>query len=317
MKKRFSVFLAGVLALSALIFAACDSNDSSSGPKDENFYDGTPITKVINGTLNDALKEAKGKVYWKIRGEFSVVSGNVEDSSILGAEEIEEIILEGDEDYGAELRGTGNGGVGVIKANSGATLIIKNMIVSDSSSPWRDTWEADALEFGGKLRFENCTFSDRILLKHDAEAEFVNCSFYSPDEKRYAVWVLDGSASFKNCSFTGRRGLKIHEESSFNADVGSVIVENCTFSDIAEKPGLSIGTIAIDPENTTVKFKDCTFTGCQDWDDAAGGSREGIDGFYETDTLTETFRFIVENTTIDGVDASTLTKEFNQHPVEE
>ena len=166
-----------------------------------------------------------------------------------------------------------------------APMTLKNVKIVDKSVSYKeDAWELTYLEVGGtKLNCENVTFADEI--QFGTNATFTNCTFESNEESVYAVWVEDGNATFKNCAFTGYRGIKVHE--AYGSEVKTVVVDNCTFVNITKKPGVAIGTVNAD---TTVAIKDSKFVGCQ-----AGDQNLYI---YETDTDVTTFKFVDENNNV-------------------
>jgi predicted ribosomally synthesized peptide with SipW-like signal peptide len=179
-----------------------------------------------------------------------------------------------------------------------APMTLKDVKIVDNSVSYNEAaWEFTYLEMGGtKLVCENVTFADEIQI--GTNATFTNCSFESNEENVYAVWVEDGSASFTNCTFTGYRGLKVHED--YGTEVSSVIVKDCTFSDITKKPGIALGNIYMNgatytsggttytnTTDTTVSITGCTFINCQ-----LGDQNKYI---YETDTDVNTFKFVEEN----------------------
>lgn len=198
---------------------------------------------------------------------------------------VKTIIIDGG-DEGATLTATG-AGVGSIRAANDGTLVFKNVtFVDDSESYAEDSWEFAYLEMGGKLEFENCTFSDPIQLDTDAEATFTNCTFTGKTVdglNMYGVWMSDGSATFTNCEFTGTRGLKAHE--AYGTDVTKVIINGCTFT-LSEKPGLAIGDV---DKNTIITIINSEFT-CQPGDQNLY--------IYETDTDVDTFTFSQSDNTI-------------------
>lgn len=197
---------------------------------------------------------------------------------------------------GATLRAIGNGN-GAIQASEGGQLIVKDLTIEDKRTNAYTNAYSNYLRFGGKVRFENCTFKDVIYVKDNAEAEFVNCSFNSPKSKYYAVWVGDGSASFEGCTFTGYRGLKIHEFEDENEDVISVTVNNCEFRELSEKVGIAIGVFYVNPLETAVRVTNSRFINNQAWDTV--GSLAGIDSFYETDMYVNEYAFFEENNVIE------------------
>lgn len=182
---------------------------------------------------------------------------------------------------GHTITATGDG-VGAICMANGGTLTIKNGTVKDESKSYaEDAWEYTYLEFDGNLNFKNVKFSGGIMVEGE-NAAFTNCTFDTQEDSVYAVWVSNGNASFSGCTFTGTRGLKTHED--YGTEVGTVVVDNCTFRDISKKPGIAIGNLNA---STTVSIKNSTFINCQAGD-------QGL-YIYETDTNVDTFNFTSQN----------------------
>lgn len=259
------------------------SSDVSSVSSAEEDVDDFTIDATGYENLNDALDTATGIYAVKI-GDVTLTTSSKATVS-LGSITLQEAVINGLDDEGekAEITAVGDG-KSIVRGNGNAKLSFKNVVFYDDSTRYDDK-TYDYLEFGGKLRFENCDFKCHVYLKDDTDVEFVNCTFNSSDPIRYAVWVGDGKAAFTNCTFTGYRGLKIHEEMAW--DVESVTVTGCTFDNLKKKPGLAIGDIKVDPQNTFITVTGCTFIDCQPWDKE--GSKEGIDEFYEADTYTTDF----------------------------
>ena len=180
--------------------------------------------------------------------------------------------------------GDESGAVAMIKAPSNGALVFENLTISDETTDAITETKHSPdlyLSFGGKLTFKNCKFVDPICIRADAEAEFIGCTFLSPESKLYSVWMSDGSATFKGCLFTGQRGMKIHEFEDREEDVRKVIIENCDFLDLWSKPGLAIGTFTT-PGNVAITITSSRFLRNCYWDTV--GSLAGVDSFYETDT---------------------------------
>ena len=177
--------------------------------------------------------------------------------------------------------GSGVGEVGI----DGGTVIFKDLkIVDESVSYAENSWEYGYLEFRGNTVFENCDVVNAIMMEGDS-AKFVDCSFNSYDDNQYAVWVINGSASFENCTFTGARGLKIHED--YGSEVASVSVNNSAFKSLTKKPGVAIGDVNAD---TAISLTNNLFAGTQAGDQ---GNYK-----YETDTDVTTFKFVDENNSV-------------------
>ena len=158
-------------------------------------------------------------------------------------------------------------------------ITIKDITKGDNES----SWEHGYLEFKN-LTAVNVTFANSIMMEGDF-ATFKNCSFNSNKDGEYAVWVANGDATFEGCTFTGPRGVKVHE--AYGSEVGTVVIDNNTFAGLTQKPGVAIGTVNAD---TTVAIKDSKFVGCQ-----AGDQGKYI---YETDTDVTTFNFVDENNNV-------------------
>jgi hypothetical protein len=121
-------------------------------------------------------------------------------------------------------------------------------------------------------------------------AAFKDCSFNSNKDNEYAVWVDNGSAFFTNCTFSGARGLKVHE--AYGSEVVKVSVDGCTFGPLTVKPGIALGDLNA---QTAVAIKNSLFNKCQAGDQGNYA--------YETDTDVTTFDFtFTGNTVIPGGD---------------
>ncbi len=310
-RKRRMLWL---LALATCVgFAACNvafGNSSSSSSSSSPTNDSSSSSSSSSSSLTEDTRKLE-EMLAEVTGEYTLqLTGTRELRQMLlgvslGSNSVEKIVCDGGES-GAEIIITGDGGgeMNSIRANNDGELVFKNITFSDATYT-KMNWKTWATEWGGKLTFENCTFESEILLKEDAQASFTNCAFTSTDSSRYGLWILDGSATLSGCTFTGYRGIKIHEANAKD-DVVSVTVVGCTFSNLASKPAFAFGSFN---QATAVTVKNCTMTGCQAWADDA---KEGIDGFYEADDiLTSEFTFVSESNMIDGVSSDTLTPQFN------
>ena len=170
-----------------------------------------------------------------------------------------------------------------------APMTIKNAKIVDNSVSYNEaSWEFGYLEIGGReLTCVNVDFADPIQVVSD-KATFTNCSFVGHYDKnsttttQYGAWLYNGDSTFTNCSFTGTRAMKICDR--YAGEVGTVVIDGCTFANISEKPG-----IAIDDEETldmNITVKNSTFINCQ-----AGDQSLYV---YETDDTVPT----LENNTI-------------------
>lgn len=276
-------------------FRSCINNSGEETPDnsnewvdgDEEFEDGADDAEV-GVFLNEYLADATGVQTIIIKGENTIEIAD-KGYTILGTETVESITIIGEE--GATIRATGKG-AGRIQANGNGTLIIKNVKIIDDTTHTGNTYH-DYLNFGGKVVFENCTFTHSIYLKTQS-ASLTNCVFTSAYPKYYSVWCSNGNVRFDTCLFMGYRALKIHEFE--NDDVLRVEVDGCTFNNIAEKPGVVIGKFPNNPKETTVSVKNSIFLSNYAWDGA--GCKEGVHGYYESDNPTSEFVFINENNTV-------------------
>lgn len=256
------------------------------------------LVKVVvsnEAELVAALAEAKngdiigisGNVTWTTGAEIGSTPF-VENASTYtlrkAANALTYVTLKGvDESATFTAIGSGVGSVGI----DNGTVIFKDLkIVDESVSYAENNWEYGYLEFRGNTVFENCDIVNAIMMEGDS-AKFVDCSFNSYKDNEYAVWVSNGSASFENCTFTGARGLKIHE--AYGSEVVSVSVNNSQFLSLSKKPGVAIGTVNAD---TAISLTNNLFAGTQKGDQ---GNYK-----YETDTDIDTFKFVDEKNTVAG-----------------
>ena len=195
------------------------------------------------------------------------------------------IVIDGN---GYTITATGSGVTPL--GDTEAPMTLKNVkIVDNSVSYAEDAWEFSYLEMGGKvLNCVNVDFADPIMVESDV-ATFTNCSFLgyydtTNDIKMNGVWMANGDATFTNCTFTGTRGMKICD--MYAPEVGTVVIDGCTFMDLTQKPG-----VAIDDEDTQdmkITIKNSTFINCQPGD-------QGL-YVYETDNTVPT----VENNIVES-----------------
>lgn len=275
--------------------------ESTESSQQENSSSVEEIISIYNPEIVDYFKNVTGRDVLYVSQQARLKTSVDLDGTFVGGVGAEELIIDGGE-AGATLTAIG-GGEGAIKGKGGATLVFKNLTIVDNSSPatsFTQVRREGYLEFGGKLRFENCNFECAAYFCEDADAEFINCTFDSGKENMYAVWVSDGSVAFKGCTFTGWRAIKLYEGSDnhYTAlqdfyDVESVRIEDCIFENLRKKPGIAIDVFA--GEETSIVILNTQFNGCQSF-----SGYEGIDGVYESDVDTSTLTFVMEGVTVDG-----------------
>ncbi len=297
LKKQLMGIAALVCGMAVLAFPACGQSQGGDSTSDSQSDSAAPvITQKIE--LAEYFQDATGSVSVTIGARAEIkTSASVSNGTVVGSETLQQLVVDGGESK-QTLRATGSG-LGAIKAGGSGTLVFRNLKVEDYSIDASDFGRRGGyLEWGGNVRFENCEFNCSLYLTENANVTFENCVFSAEESQMYSVWVDDGSAAFTNCSFTGYRAIKIHEEGA--SDVISVTIDGCQFKDIAEKPGVAIGSMIADPMQTTVTIKNSTFENCGDWSGASSGCVEGINGFYESDTPSNRFNFVFTDNIIDG-----------------
>ena len=193
---------------------------------------------------------------------------------------------------------TGNGVWGI--EPNGVAMTFKNIALYDDTryeyENGNDAWEFAYLELGGNMKFLDCDITDGVMASGD-NATFINCNFIADGNAKrktqsdeYNPWVSRGNATFKGCTFTGYRALKVHEQ--YGPIVGTVIVDGCTFKDVTVKPGVVLGTLASD---VVVTIKNSAFINC-----AEGSSSKvaRVPHVIESDTKLDAFHLTLENNTV-------------------
>lgn len=169
-------------------------------------------------------------------------------------------------------------------------LEFENVTIIDNTSYLSErgetAWEFCYLEFEGDVQFTNCIFENTVLVE-GSNAVFTKCTFKgnstNPANKanEYSLWISNGAVTLNGCTVTGYRGMKIHE--AYGSDVSSVVIDNCTFKQISEKPGIAIGTV---DKNSVIEISNSSFIDCQ--------PGEQGNYIYETDTVDP----VVSNTSV-------------------
>lgn len=164
-----------------------------------------------------------------------------------------------------------------------AALTLKNLTVVDESKSYDETaWELSYLEMGGaKLTCSNVEFKDPIMVESET-ATFKNCSFVGYRDEDAAinmngVWMYNGDATFTDCTFTGTRGMKICDMYD-GGEVGTVVIDDCLFDNLTQKPGVAIDDR--DTQDMQITIKNSTFVNCQPGDQSKY--------IYETDNTVPT-----------------------------
>ena len=260
-------------------------NDSFGNQYDADSVYGTYIELNTGDDLLAAMASAEKDMPLTIK-----LNGNVEwpteghhgENDITPASSI---VIDGN---GYTITATGSGVTPL--GDTEASMTLKNVKIADKSVSYaEDSWEFSYLEMGGKVL--NCVdvdFVDPIMVESE-KASFTNCTFVGYEDttnniKMNGVWMANGDATFTDCTFTGTRGMKICD--MYAPEVGTVVIDGCTFMDLTQKPG-----VAIDDEDTQdmkVTIKNSTFINCQPGD-------QGL-YIYETDNTVPT----VENNIVES-----------------
>ena len=276
-----------LIVLATQLNAEFDSFNSPDYDKDAMYSDGVVVT--TDAELAQAIADGKRTIY--IEGAVATTAANAGSSTDLDG-----ITLIG-ASAGATLEIKGTGG-GLSNVN------MKDLTVIDStfytSENGENAWEFTYLELEGSNTFTNVAFADGVMF--EGSNTLINCSFsgHNNDSSEYGnttmygAWVYDGTASFTNCTFTGTRGLKVADQYT-GSDVSNVVVDNCTFDSLSEKPG-----VAVDNRlgSLSLTIKNSTFINCKAGD-AASDSTKGVPYIYENDNTTPDVTSItLENNTV-------------------
>lgn len=243
-------------------------------------------TFVVNGISYQTWDEAFAAA--RENGTI-LISGTVEIPGIEGTSQVTDlknVTIQG-LDY-ATLVFVNYPGSTVTGTGTFSNMNLKDLTVVDetyyTAENGENAWEFTYLEIGGTNTFKNVIFSDSVMVEA-GQSTFNNCTFIGHnndsssygDVTMYGAWVYGGKAYFNSCIFTGTRGLKTHN--AYGSDIEEVIVDECVFENLSEKPGVVIGTI----DDNELTIKNCTFKNTQAGD-AKANPLKGIPYVYETDS---------------------------------
>lgn len=269
------------ITLNATQFTYEDDSFNSEYDEDAFYYDALATTEA---ELVAAVADPDVKII-AISGKVPFTAARAGASTDMGGVTLVGIT----DDATLEVVGTG-GGL--------SNVNMKNLSVIDStfytSQNGENAWEFTYLELEGTNTFKNVVFTDGVFFEGDNTC--INCTFmgHNNDSSEYGTttmygaWVYDGKASFTGCSFSGTRGLKVADQYS-GSDVNDVVVDNCTFGPLSEKPG-----IAVDNRLGALKLviKNSNFAGTQPGDGASNAAN-GVPYIYENDNRTPAVTEIV------------------------
>ena len=181
------------------------------------------------------------------------------------------------------LTATGSGVTPI--GDTEAVFTFRDLTVADESVSYDEAaWELSYLELGNVV-CENVVFADPIIVEGQ-NASFNNCTFNGVNDTAngitmYGVWVANGDSTFTHCTFQNNRGMKICDR--YAPEVGTVVIDGCTFQNLEQKPGVAIDDW--ETQDMKITIKNSTFINCQPGD-------QGL-YVYETDNTVPT----VENNT--------------------
>ncbi len=252
----------------------------------------TTVVDVVNCEFNgceafetDTIAPAFENSAYIVEGEYTLTAANAGKVTDMNG-----LTFRG-ADENATLIVVGNGG-GLSNINLENIIVVDNTFYTSENG--ENAWEFTYLEFEGNCAFENVTFTDGVMFEGDITA--TDCAFvgHNNDSSEYGnitmygAWVQNGKAALKNCTFTGNRGLKVHE--AYGSNVTSVTVEGCTFDSLVEKPGIAFGTL---DASTVVTVSGCNFIDCLQ---------------YETDTAKFNLKLVDCTTVLDVATAEELVE---------
>ena len=193
-------------------------------------------------------------------------------------------------------------------------VTFQNMTIADNTrydaQNGNNAWEFAYLEMGEKescaLEFTNVKFADGISVD-GTKTTFTDCEFIAdgndkrdPDKQtnENCMWISNGEVTINNCTFTGYRAIKLHED--YGSEISSVVIDGCTIKDLVKKPAVAIGTLNA---ATSVTITNCTIEGVQKGDQSMY--------LYESDTDLANFTNNFSGNTFNVKDVAELTAALN------
>ena len=194
------------------------------------------------------------------------------------------VVIDGKGKYTLTATGSGVTPIG----DSEAVFTFRDLTVADESVSYNEAaWEFSYLELGNVV-CENVVFADPIMVEGQ-NASFNNCTFNGVNDTANGitmngVWVANGDSTFTHCTFQNNRGMKICDR--YAPEVGTVVIDGCTFQNLEQKPGVAIDDW--ETRDMKITIKNSTFINCQPGD-------QGL-YVYETDNTVPT----VENNIVES-----------------
>lgn len=269
------------------------------------YYDGTYYYVDANTSFQQVIDKINAdqpeKAVIMIKGNTEATWNHAQYGSMFGDKlsgktiATQSVIVIGENKNKVTITGSGVWGI----EPNGVAMTFKNIALYDDTryeaENGNDAWEFAYLELGGNMKFLDCDITDGVMASGD-NATFINCNFIADGNAKrttqsdeYNPWVSNGNATFTGCTFTGYRALKVHEQ--YGTKVGTVIVDGCTFKDVAKKPGVVLGDLKKD---VVVTIKNSSFINCAEGSPKA--DREPH--IFESDTKRDAFHLTLENNTV-------------------
>ena len=187
-----------------------------------------------------------------------------------------------------------------------------------NSSSWEHLYLKFYVGYDGTLLLDNCLFlDDELLLQYGVNVSVRNCKFNSGPDK-YGLWVgvnafgskyLDTlqDVTIDNCVFTGCRGIKVLTDVKTTSTVTdayvegkenqtrekqSIVVQDCVFKDLTEKPGIVIDCLLSESSfstgESTIDILNTKFINCQDVTTTQNkGINYSIESYVKTDEIAD------------------------------
>lgn len=212
-----------------------------------------------NGVMNYRIS---GKVEYNIDAE-TYKSGNLDLGK--GAYEVN-IIGEGDN---AELTISGvHYAIFVANGTNNTKLNFENLTIN-SAREANSSWEFyHLLSNSTEVSFKNCKFTEGVLIINQQKAYFESCEF-NVSGSHYSIWLgASGYSDFstynenvqscivKNCTFNSTRGIKVITKGA------TITIEGNLFNELTGKPGIVMDSNYGEINYITIKnnaFKNCIY----------------------------------------------------------
>ena len=287
--------------------------------------------KVIKSIVKVTDNEGKEAEYGDMKDAFDAINANpkesytitlLKDATYTDAEQYrhaalaegntvtKNVIIDG---AGHTLTFVGGGVRGFYTESTAAKKVtFQNMTIADNTrydyEDGNNAWEFAYLEMGETntcpLEFTNVKFADGISVD-GTKTTFTDCEFIADGNAKRStqtaencIWISNGEVIVNNCTFTGYRAIKLHE--AYGTEIGSVVIDGCTFKDLSVKPAVVIGDLNA---ATSITITNNTIEGVQK------GDQEMY--LYESDTDLANFTNNLSGNTFNAKNEAELTVALN------